>query len=118
MFKEFGKETGITREYIVPYNPQQNGVPERKNRTIIEATRAMIFDQNLQYYLWAKASYTVVYIQNRSPRSYLRDKTPEEVFTKVKPNISHLRIFGCPVYIHVPKEKITKLEPSGRKGFL
>lgn len=76
----------------------------------------MIFDQNLEYYLWAKASCTTVYIQNGSPRSYLRDKTPKEVFTKVKPNISHLRIFGCPVYIHVPKEKRTKLEPSGRKG--
>ena len=76
----------------------------------------MIFDQNLEYYLWAEASCTAVYIQNRSPHSYLKDKTPEEVFTKIKPNISHLRIFGCPVYIHVPKGKRTKLEPFGRKG--
>ena len=52
---------------------------------IIEAARAMIFDQNLEYYLWAEASCTAVYIQNRSPHSYLRDKTLEEVFTKVKP---------------------------------
>lgn len=104
------------REYTVPYNLEQNGVAERKNRTIIEAARAMIFYQNLEYYLWAEASCTAIYIQNRSPHSYLRDKTPKEVFTKVKPNISHLRIFGCPVYIHDPKEKRTKLEPSGRKG--
>ena len=76
----------------------------------------MIFDQNLEYDLWAEASCTTVYIQNKSPHSYLKDKTPEEVFTKVKPNISHLRIFGCPVYIHVPKETRTKLKPSGRKG--
>ena len=58
----------------------------------------MIFDQNLEYYLWAEAFCTVIYIQNRSPHSYLRDKTPEEVFTEVKPNISHLTIFGCLVY--------------------
>ena len=116
MFKRFSKELGIKREYTVPHNPEQNGVVQRKNRTIIEVTRAMIFDQNLEYYLWAETSCTIVYIQNRSPHSYLRDKTPEEVFTKVKPNISHLRIFGCPVYIHVPKEKRTKLEPSKRKG--
>ena len=71
----------------------------------------MIFDQNLEYYLSAEASCVVVYIQNRSPHSYLRDKILEEVFTKVKPNISHLRIFVCLVYIHVRKEKRTKLEP-------
>jgi hypothetical protein len=46
----------------------------------------------------------------------LGNKTPEEVFTRKKPEVSHLRIFGCLVYIHVPKEKRTKLEPSGKKG--
>jgi hypothetical protein len=46
----------------------------------------------------------------------LGDKTLEEAFTGVKPEVSHLRIFGCPIYIHVPKEKRTKLEPSGKKG--
>ena len=94
-------------------------VAEKKNRTIIEAARAMIFDQNLEYYLWVEASCTTIYIQNSNPHSYLRDKTPEEIFTKVKPNISHLishlRICGCPVYIHVPEEKRTKLQLSGRK---
>ena len=44
------------------------------------------------------------------------NKTPEEVFSGEKPEVSHLRIFGCPVFIHVPKEKRTTLEPSGRKG--
>jgi hypothetical protein len=46
----------------------------------------------------------------------LKDKTPEEVFSGIKPEVGHLRIFGCPVYIHVPKEKRTKMEPSGKKG--
>jgi hypothetical protein len=57
-----------------------------------------------------------VYIQNRCPRAILKDKTPEEVFLGIKPEVGHIRIFGCPVYIHVPKEKRTKMEPSGKKG--
>ena len=60
LFKRFCKETRIKREYIVPYNPEQNGVVERKNRTIILAARAMIFDQNLEYFLCTKASCTTV----------------------------------------------------------
>jgi hypothetical protein len=57
-----------------------------------------------------------VYVQNRSPHQILKNITPEEAFTKEKPEIGHFRIFGCPVYLHVPKEKRSKLEPSGRKG--
>jgi hypothetical protein len=62
-----------------------------------------------------KASMTVVYVHNRSPHKTLRNMTPEEDFTKVKPEVGHFRIFGCPIYIHVPKEKRTKLDPLGRK---
>ena len=75
-------------------------------------------DQNLHTSFWVEASNTVVYIQNKCPHSVLENTTPEEVFTGIKPDLSHLRIFGCPVYIHIPKEKRTKLEPSGKKGIL
>jgi hypothetical protein len=115
-FSDFCIEAGIKREYIVPYNPQQNGVAERKNRSIVEATKEMIHDQNLPMILWAEASMTVVYVQNMSPHKILKNMTPEEAFTGVKPEVGHFRIFGCPVYFHVPKEKRTKLDPSGRKG--
>jgi hypothetical protein len=57
-----------------------------------------------------------VYIQNRCPHAILKDKTPEEVFSGIKPKVGHLRIFRCPVYIHVPTEKRTNMEPSGKKG--
>jgi hypothetical protein len=50
------------------------------------------------------------------PHAILKEKTPEEVFLGIKPEVEHLRIFGCPVYIHVPKEKRTKREPLGKKG--
>ena len=66
--------------------------------------------------LWEDATNTSVYVQNISPRRVFRNKTPEEAFTSVKLDVSHLRIFGCSMYIHVPKEKISKLEPSGNKG--
>jgi hypothetical protein len=59
---------------------------------------------------------TTIYVQNCSPHQTLKNITLEEAFTKVKPKIGHFRIFGCPVYLHVPKEKTSKLEPSGRKG--
>jgi hypothetical protein len=59
---------------------------------------------------------TTTYVQNRSPHQILNNITPEEAFTKVKPEIGHFRIFECPVYFHVPKEKISKLEPSRIKG--
>jgi hypothetical protein len=76
----------------------------------------MIDDQGLPMHLWAEASSTIVYVHNRSPHKILGNKTPKEVFTGKKPEVSHLRIFGCLVFIHVPKEKRTKLEPSGKKG--
>lgn len=116
LFKEYCISLGIKREFIVPCNPQQNEVAERKNKSIVEAAESMIFDQNLDSSLWAEASRAAAYIQNRCPHSHLDNKTPEETFTRHEPDIIHLIIFGSPVYIHVPKEKRTKLEPSGRKG--
>jgi hypothetical protein len=59
---------------------------------------------------------TAVYVQNRLSHSALGFKAPEEMFTGKKPEVSHLKIFGCPVFIHIPKEKRNKLEPSGKKG--
>jgi hypothetical protein len=67
-------------------------------------------------HLWAKASSIVIYVQNKSPHKILGNKTPEEVFIGKKPEVNHLRIFGCPVYIHVPKEKRMKLDTSGKNG--
>jgi hypothetical protein len=115
-FANFCKDVGIKRELTTPYNPQQNGVDERKNRTIMEVVKTMIHDQDLPTCLWAEATMTTVYVQNRLSHSALGFKTLEEMFTGKKPKVSHLKIFGCPVFIHIPKEKRNKLELSGKKG--
>ena len=82
----------------------------------MEAARAMLHDQDLPMHLWAEATRTMVYVQNHTPHRVLDNKTPEEVFSDKKPEVGHLKIFGCPVCIHTPKEKRTKLDPSGKKG--
>ena len=61
-FKELCKESGIKRELSTPYNPQQNGIAEQKNRTIMEAGKTMLHDQDLPMHLWVEASRTVVYV--------------------------------------------------------
>ena len=82
----------------------------------MEAIKAMIHDQGLPMHLWAEAARTAMYVQNISPHRVLGNKTPEEMFVGEKPEVSHLKIFGCPVYVHVPREKRSNLEPSGKKG--
>ena len=82
----------------------------------MDASRAMLHDQDLPIHLWAEAARTAVYVQNHTPHRVIKNKTPEEVFFGKKPKFSNLRIFGCPVYILIPKEKRTKLDPSGKKG--
>ena len=82
----------------------------------MEAARSMLHDQYLPMHLWAEATRTTVYVQNYTPHRVLENKTLEEFFVSKKPKFIHLRIFDFLVYIHIPKEKRTKLEPSGKKG--
>ena len=67
-------------------------------------------------YLWAEAARTVVYVHNIIFHSTLGNKTPKEMFIRENPEVGHLKIFGCPVYMHIPKEKRSKIDPSGNKG--
>ena len=115
-FESFCKDVRIKRELTTPYNPQQNGVAERKNIAIMEVVKTMIYDQDLLILLWVEATRTVVYVQGRISHSAIGFKTVEEMFMGKKLEVSHLKIFGCPVYVHIPKEKRTKLDPSGKKG--
>ena len=115
-FKDFCRKKIIRIELIVPHNPQQNGVVERKNRTIVGVARAMLHDQGLLMKLWAEACNTAVYVQNHFPHRVLGMSTPEEAFTGKKLDVSHFNIFGSPIYIHVTKDARKKLEPIVEVG--
>eukprot|EP00253_Pinus_taeda_P034553 PITA_34553 len=113
-FEEFCK-CGIARQKTTPYTPQQNGVTERMNKTLVERARSMLSGAELGQEFWAEAVDTACYLVNRSPSSALEDKTPQEVWTGKKPSLSHLRVFGCDAYVHVPKENRTKLDSKSEK---
>ena len=115
-FDGYCRQEEIQRKLMVPYTPEQNGVAERKNRSIVGATRAMLHDHSLPFFLWAEACSTVVYLQNRSPHRAVGNMTHEECFSGKKPEVGHFRIFGSLTYSHVPSEKGTKLEPTAEKG--
>ena len=89
---------------------------ERKNRSIVGATRAMLHDQSLPFFLWAEACSTAVYVLNRGSHRALGCKTPDEMFTGKVPEIGHFWNFGFLTYSHVPSEKRTKLEATGERG--
>ena len=65
----------------------------------MEAARAMLHDQDLPMHIWVEVARIAVYVQNRTPHRVLKNKTPKEVFSGKKQEVSHLRIFGCPVYV-------------------
>ena len=77
-FTEYCKSKGIKKDDTIPYTPQQNGVSERMNRTIMETTRSMLHHAELPLSFWAEAVSTAVYLRNRSPTSYLKEMTPYE----------------------------------------
>ncbi|CAK1547641.1 unnamed protein product [Leptosia nina] len=107
-FTNYLKLHGINHQTSTPYTPQQNGLSERMNRTLLEKARCMLINANLQKSLWAEAIRTAAYITNRTPTRALNYKTPEEVWSGRKPNLSHMRIFGCEAMMHIPKEKLKK----------
>jgi hypothetical protein len=117
-FEDYCTAMRIKKVLMVPYNPQQNGVAERKNETMVGAARAMIHDQGLLVFLWTEASSVAVYLQNRSPHIVLGKQTPEETFSGTRPDVRHLPIWGSVCYCHVPSEKRKKMDPMTVKGIL
>lgn len=118
-FKKYCREKGIRQKYTVPYTPQQNGVAERFNRTIIEKARTMILEAKLQKRFWSEAVLAATYIVNRCPTRALKEgrdsSTPAELWYGKKPDISNLRVFGCTAYAHIAKELRKKLDSKTTK---
>ncbi|KZV56298.1 hypothetical protein F511_00295 [Dorcoceras hygrometricum] len=114
-FKDFCKQEGIVRHYTVPNTPQQNGLAERMNRTILERVRCMLADSGLPRMFWAEAVVTASYLINRCPSTALEFKTPQEVWTGHRPDFSNLRAFGCTAFAHIRQDK---LQPRAKKCVL
>jgi hypothetical protein len=115
--KTLGKELsmlGVAVEYTTAYTPSQNGVAKRLNRTLVGMAKAMLLASGLPQKFWGFAIETACYIRNRLPISY-RKMTLEEAFTGKKPDISHLRVFGCLAYVLKPQELRLKLDPNSYK---
>ncbi|KAL0378046.1 UNVERIFIED_CONTAM: Retrovirus-related Pol polyprotein from transposon TNT 1-94 [Sesamum radiatum] len=115
-FDKFCEEEGIDHQTTVSYNPQQNGVSERKNRTVMEMARSMLQEKHLPKAFWAEAVYTAVYLLNRCPTKAVQNMTPIEAWSGRKPSAKHLRVFGSICYVHIPTEKRHKLEEKTEKG--
>jgi len=107
-------DKGIEVQTTAPYSPSQNGVAERFNRTIMELARAMLTARALPNYLWAEAVSYASYIRNRCKTNALNDKTPYEAWNDVKPDVSHLREFGCDVWVLDESDR-SKLDPKANK---
>ena len=85
----------ITRQYSAPRTPQQNGVVERKNRTLIEVARTMLSESKLPMYFWAEAVNTACYTQNRTLINKDLIKTPYEIMNDKKPTLKYFHVFGA-----------------------
>ena len=89
-FQEYLKTEGVRHELTIPKNPEQNGVAERINRTLIETARSMLIDSHLPHSFWAEAISTAAYLRNRSPTKAVAKMTPYEAWTGKKPQVDGL----------------------------
>ncbi|GJR48242.1 putative ribonuclease H-like domain-containing protein [Tanacetum coccineum] len=115
---EFCAKKGIKREFSVARTPQQNGVAERKNRTLIEAARTMLADSLLPIPFWAEAVNTACYVLNRVLVTKPQNKTPYELLIGNSPSISFMRPFGCPLTILNTLDSLGKFDGKSDEGYL
>ncbi|GJS07277.1 retrovirus-related pol polyprotein from transposon TNT 1-94 [Tanacetum coccineum] len=114
-FEQLCIESGIARHLTVSGTPQQNGVAERMNRTLMDKVRCLLIQSGLPKTFWAEATCTAAYLINRSPSTAIEKKTPMEMWSGHPSDYGMLRIFGCVAY---PHNKQGKLEPRAIKCVL
>jgi hypothetical protein len=113
-----GCNNGIKRQLTTAYTPQQNGVSERKNRTLLNMVRSMLSGRNVPKSFWPEALKWATYVLNRSPTLSVKDMTPEEAWTGRKPTVHHFRVFGCLAYVHIHDAHRKKLDDKSIPCFL
>jgi hypothetical protein len=116
--EEFCEEEGIKHKFSAPYTPQQNGVVERKNKTLIDMARTMLEEFKTPERFWSEAMNTACHAINRLYLHRLLKKTSYELLTGNKPNVSYFRVFGSKCYILMKKGRHSKFAPKAVEGFL
>jgi hypothetical protein len=117
-FQGFLRQQGIVQEQSAVYTPQQNGVAEQFNRSVLERMRSMLADSELSQRFWAEAAHTAAYLRNRTTQRQ-QQRTPFELFWGKKPNIQHLRVWGSSAFVRVPPAlRVSKLDPVCWVGFM
>jgi len=105
-------------QLTAPYSPSQNGVAERMNRTLVELARAMLTDSKLPEFLWEPAVAHAAYLRNMSYTSSPRlgNRTPYQVWYGKRPDVSHLREFGAPVWVLLQGQNVQrKMLPKSQR---
>jgi hypothetical protein len=116
--EEYLEDEGIKHEFSAPYTPQQNGVVERKNRTLIDMARTMLGEYKTPERFWSEAVNTACHAINWLYLHRLLKKTSYELLTGNKPNVSYFCVFGSKCYILVKKGRHSKFAPKAVGGFL
>ncbi|UYV65318.1 hypothetical protein LAZ67_3003933 [Cordylochernes scorpioides] len=115
----FCTSVGIVHEHTMTYTPQQNGVAERMNRTLLDLFRSTISGSGLPKASWAELTYTAAYVRNRVLNDHNGESRPYELWTGNKPSLKHIRAIGCQVFVHIPRQvRKSKLERRAVKGNL
>jgi hypothetical protein len=114
-FNQFCSNEGIKRQLTVAYTPQQNGISERKNRTLMNMVRSMLAGRNVPKLFWPEAVKWACYVMNRSPTLSVKNMTPEEAWSGEKPSVHHFKVFGCLAFAHIPDSQRTKLDDKSIK---
>jgi transposase InsO family protein len=114
-FSNFCKSQGIIMQTTTMYTPQQNGVVERKNQTIMNMARSLLKEKCLSNTFWAELVARSSYLLNRSPTTSLKMKVPQEAWSGTKRNVAHLRTFRCIAYAHIPSELRKKIGDRSEK---
>ena len=106
----FAKKKGIERHLTAPYSPQQNGIVECRNRTVMAMTRSLLKSMHVPAKFWGEAVRHAVYLLNRLPTKALGERTPFEAWMGRKPHLAHLRVFGCVAYVKNTTPHLKKLD--------
>ena len=115
-FATYLEKCGIVAQYTTPYTPQQNGVSERRNRTLMSMVRSMIVRSGLPKFLWGEALKTANYICNRTPSKAV-PKTPFEIWCGYRPSLNHMHVWGCKTEARINNGENGKLDSQSISSY-